>query len=279
MTFLELFNAPVTITRDIPYLDDGHPRHRLDVYAPEGAIGLPVTLWFYGGGWRSGDKRLFDHIGRAFAVRGIVTVAVNYRLTPEATHPDHVRDCSAALEWTYRNIAEYGGDANRIFLSGHSAGAHLASLLALDPQYRKERDLPDDVVKGVVAVSGATDLNAHVESTKFTSREHIEQAFGDEEHELADASPLTHAIDRSIDPPPFMIIVAEHDPEGLRAQAKALSEALRDVDGAARFVSVNGRDHFTIVRRFGPDDDAAANAAGEFINAVAGRLAAGNVRS
>ncbi len=149
MTLLELFQQDVTIHRDVRYLQDGQERHRLDIYAPPDATELPVALWFYGGGWRSGDKRLFEHLGRALAIRGIITVAVNYRLTPAVQHPAHAEDCAAAVAWTYNNIASYGGNPECLFLTGHSAGAQLASLLALDAHYLQSAGVPANVVRGV----------------------------------------------------------------------------------------------------------------------------------
>lgn len=268
MTLLELFQQDVTIHRNIPYLNDGDERHLLDVYAPPHADGLPVALWFYGGGWRSGDKRLFEHLGRALALRGIVTVAVNYRLTPAVKHPAHIEDCAAAVAWTYKHIAEYGGDPRKLFLTGHSAGAHLASLLTLDRQYLDRVGVPAEVIPGVIPVSGASDLARHLGSTVFTTREQIEEAFGETEEELSAASPYYYVNGNA---PPFLVIVAEDDPPGLQEQGKRLADALRDAGATARFIVVKGRDHFSIVRRFGPDDDATADAFGEFINHIAGR--------
>src|SRR5688572_10938822 len=100
---LELFSADVRIERDVDYLPgSGSERHRLDVYAPPDARTLPVVVFFYGGGWRSGDKRLFEHLGRAFATRGIVAAVVNYRLTPVVRSPAHAEDCAAATAWVRR---------------------------------------------------------------------------------------------------------------------------------------------------------------------------------
>lgn len=265
MTFLELFKRDVRIERDIPYTETGNERLKLDVYAPPDAESLPVALWFYGGGWRSGDKRLFEHLGRAFAVRGIVTVAVNYRLAPAVRHPVHVQDCAAAVGWAYRNIARYGGSPERLFLTGHSAGSHLASLLALDRRYLDAEGVPAESVRGVVAISGASDLEEHVDSSIFTSRRHVEEAFGSTEEELRGASPLTYV---RADAPPFLLIAAEKDPEGLQDQVKRLADALREAGTTVRFITVKGRDHFSIVRRFGPGDDATAEAAAEFINVL-----------
>lgn len=268
MTFLELFQQDVSIERDVPYLENGDARHKLDVYAPPDATGLPVAVWFYGGGWRSGDKRLFEHLGRAFAVRGIVTVTVNYRLSPFVSHPAHAQDCAAAVGWAYRNIADYGGDPERIFLTGHSAGSHLAALLGLDRHFLRDEGVPEEVIRGVVAISGASDLEEHVDSSIFTSQQHVEEAFGSTQEELRAASPLTYVRE---DAPPFLLIAAEKDPEGLQDQVKRLADALREAGVMVRFITVKGRDHFSIVRRFGPSDDTTAEAAAEFIGVIARR--------
>jgi acetyl esterase/lipase len=268
MTFLDLFRADVSIERDICYLpENGEDRHRLDLYAPPGAEQLPVAIFFYGGGWRSGDKRLFEHLGRAFALRGIVAVAVNYRLTPQVRSPLHAEDCVAAVAWVYQNIARYGGDPERLVLTGHSAGGHLAALITVDGHFLANVGVPPDVIRGTVIISGATDLRIHSQTTVFTKREHIEEAFGSTEEELAAASPIIY-----IRPglPPFLVIVAEDDPPGLREQGKSFADALRDAGNDAMYVSIKGRDHFSIVRRFGPSDDTTANAIAEFIRHVAG---------
>lgn len=263
MTFTQLFNADVAIEREIPYRESSdHARHRLDVYAPPDADMLPVVIFFYGGGWRSGDKRLFEHLGRAFAVRGILAVTVNYRLTPEISHPDHARDCAAAVSWVYRNIDRYGGDRRKLVLVGHSAGAHLAALLGTDDRYLAGADVPSDAIVGVVTISGVYDLRSHAESPGFTSLESIHQAFGASQSELGSASPIIHLREGL---PPFLVIVAENDPERMREQGRSFVAALRDVGDNALFLSVRGRDHFSIVRRFGPSDDATAESIAGFV--------------
>ncbi|MCC7437590.1 MAG: alpha/beta hydrolase [Armatimonadetes bacterium] len=263
MTFTELFNADVRIQRDIPYLaGSGDPRHLLDVYAPPDANGLPVVIYFYGGGWRSGDKRLFEHLGRAFAVRGIVAVTVNYRLTPAVQHPSHADDCAQAVRWVHQRIAEFGGDPNSLFLMGHSAGAHLAAFVALNADVQARNQFPAGAVRGVVAISGVYNLNTHAESPGFTSLELIHEAFGGSAEALQVASPVHHISDSH---PPFLVMVAESDPERMRDGGKQFANALREAGNDARFVSIRGRDHFSIVRRFGPTGDTTVEAIVQFI--------------
>ncbi len=267
MTFLELFRADVRIERDIDYGGPGGTdRHRLDIYAPPRADGLPVVVYFYGGGWHSGDKRLFEHLGRAFAIRGSIAVTVNYRLTPQVTHPAHVEDCARAVAWVHRSIVAFGGDPDRIVLCGHSAGGHLAALLAMDDRFLDGAEVPRRVIRGVVMISAASDLREHDSTGGFTSMEMLHAAFGPTAADLWQASPA-RLVRRGL--PPFLIIVAENDPEGLQRQGRTLAENLRQADVDVYYIRVLGRDHFSIVRRFGPSDDTTANAIADFIEHVA----------
>jgi acetyl esterase/lipase len=112
-------------------------RQKLDIYAPVEPAGrrLPVIVFFYGGGWASGDRGPYEFAGRALAARGFVTVIPDYRLVPEARFPLFLEDCAAAVKWVRARIAAYGGDPGRIILVGHSAGAYNAAMLALDPRW------------------------------------------------------------------------------------------------------------------------------------------------
>jgi len=269
MTLLDLFNANVTIERDVSYVPgSGDPRHRLDVYSLPNAAKRPVVVYFHGGGWRSGDKRLFEHVGRALVMRGIMTVTVDYRLSPVVRHPRHVEDCAAAIAWVHRNIASRGGDPDALFLFGHSAGAHLASLLALDRRYLRQLAIADRTVRGVVAVSGAFDLTNQTETTTYTTREQIQDAFGTTVNDLEVASPINYVRKGA---PPFLIAVAEGDSPGLQVQGRRFAQLIRAAGSDVVFLSVKGRDHLSIVRRFGPADDTTASAVTEFVNHFSAR--------
>ncbi|HKL73959.1 MAG TPA: alpha/beta hydrolase [Clostridia bacterium] len=116
---------------DIPYLDDGHKYHMLDVYRPSGARGkLPVIMDIHGGGWYYGDKELNKKFCMHLAALGFAVVNISYRLAPEVTYNKQLDDCFAALNWIEKNAESYELDANNIFLVGDSAGGHLASLMA-----------------------------------------------------------------------------------------------------------------------------------------------------
>ena len=147
----------ITLTRDIAY--EAGPRHTLDVYAPKRAAEpAPVVVFFYGGNWDSGSREMYRFVGAALAARGVLAVIPEYRLYPQVHFPAFMHDAAAALAWTRAHIASFGGDARRLFLMGHSAGAQIATLLALDPTYLRSRDLSPGVVCGVIGLAGPYDF-------------------------------------------------------------------------------------------------------------------------
>lgn len=143
--------------RDIAYGDD--PRQRLDVYVPEGATGAsPVMLFIYGGGWNNGEKNDYAFVGRAFAARGFVTVVPDYRLVPQVRFPEFVTDGALALRWVQNTISRYGGDTARVHLSGHSAGAYNAMMIALDRRFGARAGIRPSLVKSVSGLAGPYDF-------------------------------------------------------------------------------------------------------------------------
>ncbi len=214
-----LFDRDVRVTRDVPYLDDDDPKHRLDVYAPRaGAATAPVLLQVHGGGWVIGNKReqalpLMNHL----AVRGWVCVASNYRLSPRATFPDHLIDLKRALCWIREHIAEHGGDPDFVAVTGGSAGGHLSSLLALtanDPEYQPGFEAADTGVRAAVPFYGVYDFTNHyglqaqkgIES--FLERHVMKKKLADDPDAYRHASPM-HRIHP--DAPPFFVIHGSHD--------------------------------------------------------------------
>lgn len=134
-------------------------RHRLDVYVPEqGTSRAPVMVFFYGGGWNSGARADYAFVGSAFAAQGFVTVIPDYRLVPQVRFPAFVEDGAVALRWVRDHIGTYGGDGAGIALSGHSAGAHIAMMLALDRRFLARARLPPGFVRSVAGLAGPYDF-------------------------------------------------------------------------------------------------------------------------
>lgn len=141
----------------IPYGLD--PRQTLDVYAPEKGVGpWPTVMFFYGGGWNSGSRGEYGWAAQAIASRGFLVIVPDYRLVPEVIYPAFVQDCAASVRWAQDHAAHYGGDPQRILLTGHSAGAYMALQLALDDDFLRAAGADYARIKGAAGLSGPYDF-------------------------------------------------------------------------------------------------------------------------
>ncbi len=239
------------VKRDIPYAEPAHERQVLDVYSPQNAKNLPVVFWIHGGGWQTGDKASVQMKPQVFMDKGFVFVSTNYRLLPPPSPPPTlgegrvgvpsvdmatiVRDIAKSIRWVHDHIAEHGGDPNRLFIMGHSAGAQLAALICTDDRYLKAEGLSLAITKGCVPVDGDTyDVPAIIETAETRRRVHgLPQAkfghrekFGNDPAKHRDFSAVTHvAKDKGI--PPFLILYVADHPD-TSAQAQRLGNVLKD---------------------------------------------------
>ena len=223
------------VASDIAYGDNA--RQQLDIYAPVESpdIRPPVIVWIHGGSWSSGDKDGYDFVGRALATQGFVVVVPNYRLVPEVRYPGFVEDSAAAVRWTRANIAEYGGDPDRIVLSGHSAGAYNAAMLAYDDRWLGEDRA---AIAGFVGLAGPYDfLPLDTESTRA--------AFG-EWPDLPETQPVTWA---GAGDPPALLLHGADDTTVKPRNSTALAARLTEAGVEARVVDYADVDHIDILIR------------------------------
>ena len=134
-----------------------HVQHRLDVYVPDAAL-PPLVVFWHGGRWSVGDKADYRFVGAALADLGCVAVLPNYRLYPEVKMAGFMDDTARAARWAATHAAEYGADPNRLYLMGHSAGAHLAALVTLDVRYLGADGQAPPRIAGVIGLSGPYDF-------------------------------------------------------------------------------------------------------------------------
>lgn len=145
------------VRRDIAY--GAEPRQKLDLYIPEKMDRpAPVLLFFYGGSWQSGSKSLYLALGQAFASQGIIVAVADYRLYPPVRFPAFVEDGAQAFSFLKAHAGEHGGDPQRLFLAGHSAGAYIAVMLASDPQYLRAAGSDLSQIRGVIGIAGPYDF-------------------------------------------------------------------------------------------------------------------------
>ena len=126
----------------------------LDIYRPPGQGPRPTVIFWYGGSWQHGTRQDYQFVGVELARRGLNVVIPDYRKYPEVTYPAFVQDAAAAFAWVHRNIADHGGDPDRIVVSGHSAGAHSAAMLAADGRFLAAHGLSPTAIRGVVGLAG-----------------------------------------------------------------------------------------------------------------------------
>jgi acetyl esterase/lipase len=256
---------PVQAIKDVAYYEgpDQHKvKHKLDLYLPQGAKDFPVLFFVHGGAWVRGDKNtfgLYSLLAGSYAKRGIGVVVTNYRLSPEVQHPEHVKDVARAFAWCHKNIAKHGGRPDRLFACGHSAGAHLVSLLAGDESYLKEHGLTAKAIRGVIPISGPFVIPA-----KF-----MPKVFGTEPEIGKKASPIAHARKGM---PPFLILYADNDLRGCdKRPAEAFHQALKKMENQAELVEVKDSDHIRILVSAGTAKDKAFDSILGFIRANAGK--------
>lgn len=143
---------------DLAYGPD--PQHRLDVYVPTkpGTAPRPVMVFWHGGRWREGDKSDYRFVGAALAESGYLVVVANYRHYPQVKMPGFMDDAARAAQWAAAHADDYGATPLRLYLMGHSAGAHLAALVTLDPRYFNATGQPAPRIAGVIGLSGPYDF-------------------------------------------------------------------------------------------------------------------------
>jgi acetyl esterase/lipase len=265
------------LTSNIPYADSPHERQVLDVYAPDDAKNLPVVFWIHGGGWQTGDKTSVQLKPRVFTERGFVFVATNYRLVPHVEMGVLIRDVAKSLGWVHKNIAAHGGDPNRIFVMGHSAGAQLAALLSIDDRYLKEEGVGFDVLKGCVPVDGDTyDIPAIIVTVELRQTVHgLPQPtfghrvkFGNDPKKHVDFSAVTH-VAKGKGIPPFLILHVAGHPD-VTAQARRLGAVLKDAEVPVTVFGASETTHSKLNEDLGLPDDPATKELFKFLEPLVG---------
>ncbi len=243
------------IQRDIPYVDNAGAkaprRQTLDLYLPAKTKSKPpLVVFIHGGFWTftDDDYRIGPAIADVLSARNIAVALVRFRLAPKHRHPAEARDVAAAVAYLIRKADQYGYDAKRIYLAGHSSGAHLAALITLDPRYLAKHGVKAKSLAGVIAISGLYDLSHQMRSSE-EAKIAILQTFGADGKAPKVASPITHV---RADTPPFLILAGSADFDGFRVDARRFAAALRATghQKVEQYV-VPDRDHFSMVELSG----------------------------
>lgn len=216
----------------------GEHGQTLDVWAPEqgGKAPRPVVVFFHGGGWVKGDRDAYAFAGRAFARKGFLVVIPDYRKVPDVRFPAFVEDGAEAVRWTRENIARFGGDPGRIALAGHSAGAHTAVTLALDPRWLEAENVAPDTVKAAIGLSGPYDFYPFDKKRSIDAMSRWPRP--------RDTQPIAFA---RADAPPLLLVTSSEDDVVRPYNAVNLAERLREVDAPVEFENYRGLGHEDVV--------------------------------
>jgi acetyl esterase/lipase len=229
----------VDLTDSIAYADGS--RRSLDICRPVGAVGAPVVVFFYGGGWRSGYKGLYRYVAKALARRGHVAVVPDYRIYPEARYPDFIEDGALALRWIKDNAMRFGGDPDKLFVMGHSAGAHIAAMLAIDERWLAKLGLASGRdIAGLIGLAGPYDYLPLRDET-------LKVIFGGADR--PETQPIFHVAPGA---PRARLLTGGRDGLVEPGNAARLAERLRAAGNDATVVTYPRVGHYSIVAAFAP---------------------------
>lgn len=269
--------VPHQLHANLSYTDNGSaggPQQTLDIYSPTEAMKAPVLIWIHGGGLTGGDKA---HPGLTlikpdfFLAHGFVFVSVNYRLMPDHVYPAFMNDAAQAVAWIHNNIARFGGDPDKLNLIGHSAGAHIWSLMATNQSFLQRQGKAPNIIKSVLSLDIASydiarrlkQMGAERKSTLYI------KAYGDDEKVWVEASPA-----RQIEPkeelPPFLLLYAgnHHEASLMRAENEMFFKQLKNHGASGRLYEAANRTHESVNLKIGFRGDPASNEIISFLKEI-----------
>lgn len=240
--------------RSKPDSDYAREQCKLDVFYPKGTKDFPTIVWFHGGGLRTGERQSGEIVAQRFVPEGIAVVTVSYRLSPKVKYPTYIEDAAAAIAWTFKNIEKYGGDPEKIFLSGHSAGGYLTLITGMDKRYLAKHHIDAKRLAGLIPISGQT-------ITHSTIRR--ERGIPEGTQIVDEYAALYHANK----PGPPCLCICGGDDLALRSAENIYFVEVQKVAGNKNvsFLEVEKRDHDAIFDNINKPGDEVATAMLEFI--------------
>jgi acetyl esterase/lipase len=225
------------LSASLPY--GSGARQTLDVYRPDRAAGAPVIVFFYGGSWQNGTKETYLFAASALAKRGYLIVVPDYRVYPEVRFPSFLEDGARAVRWAKQHAGRFGGDPENLFVMGHSAGAHIAAMLAIDARWLGAAGLdPRRDLTGLIGVSGPYDfLPVRNETLKII--------FGGDRQ--PDTQPITYVKGGE---PPALLVTGSRDDTVDPGNAFRLATRLHENGASAKVIEYPHVGHLSILGAF-----------------------------
>lgn len=222
-------------------------RNRLDVYYPKDiSQAKDVLVFIHGGGWDSGKKNIYWWIGRNFANKNVVTVIINYPLSPKAGYEQMATAAASALKWVKDSIANYGGNPERIFAMGHSAGGHLSALVDMDPRFFAAQNIANPL-RGVILNDGfGLDMYEYLSQVdkKEGHNPSFLKTFTEEPQNWTKGSPLTY-FDQIKNP--YLILVGGETYPAIQIQSKRLYEMMKKSNKPVQYQEFPKKTHVPMI--------------------------------
>ncbi len=234
----------------------------LDIYTKKSEKLKPIMIYVHGGSWRLGDKNSVGLKPNFFIENDYLFISINYRLSPNVKFPTHAQDVANAISWVYFNSEEYDGDKSQIYLMGHSAGAHLVSLVSTDERYLKENNLSLNIIQGVISLDAVYDFNLLYETYSNVPDAYI-LTFGKDSEFLKFSSPITYVKKDKEIPPMFIAYSGGGIVGGLRDGDKQSENFVTKLEDSGIYTVICpaiDKSHLDINIDFGkPGDEVTAN--------------------
>ena len=244
--FSLLFSNCVVKKKNIVYSKEHDLK--LDVYSPKKVDKpKPVLVFIHGGNWIHGKKTIYKFFGKGFAKKGIVTVIINYRLGPNATYDSLTTNSAMALKWVRQNISRYKGDTNNIFVSGHSAGAHLAALIATDDSYFNQLNIKNPIRGTILIDAFGLDMYTYLSNAKSDYSKRYYPLFSKDPEIWKKGSPIFHFKKNM---PPFLLFVGTKTVPTIIEGTTNFLKALQPYQPGAPLVIVKGKRHIGMIFQF-----------------------------
>ncbi|MGP1715865.1 MAG: alpha/beta hydrolase [Methylophilus sp.] len=251
------------------------PRQTLDIYTPKNHLsvkeappdktennvpiaskGLPVVVFFYGGSWDSGNRGSYKFVGEALTSQGFIAVIPDYRVYPEVLFPGFMEDPAKAAKWVKLHAAEFGGDPERVFLAGHSAGAHIAAMLVLDPEFLAKQDSKPQDFAGMIGLAGPYDFLP-------LKSDRLKIIFGPEDQRVK-SQPINFVTGNN---PPMLLMVGTKDNTVWPRNTYRLAAKIKATGGPVEVAEFAGYSHIDMAAKLAKPlrDERMLNTMADFI--------------
>ncbi len=242
----------VARSKNITYLSADSPHNKvaqkLNVFAPQKRTSLKeVFIFIHGGNWNSGKKSMYSFLGNRMARKDVVTVIIDYPKSPLATYDEMATDAAKAVKWVKENIEQYGGDPGKIFISGHSAGGHLAALITVRNEYFDKMDIASPIKGAILIDAAGLDMYGYLQKENFPEGNTYLQTFTTSPDTWKAASPLYHLHGGM---PPFLIYRGGRTYPSIEDSNEKMVAALRAIGYDPGYQILKGKKHVPMITQF-----------------------------